>query len=91
MNPEVEAGCHRVLQDLKADFEALKGYRIPPQFFGPAASQASKSFLDGTFDQFNYEDMNYTVDIPENAKSQGLFAREPVLVTKNFKVEKIKP
>ena len=49
LNNEVERGCRRVLNDLKADMEALKRYRIPPQFFGPAAGQASKCLYDDKF------------------------------------------
>lgn len=90
MNSEVETGCNNVIQELKNDFEQLKGYRIPPQFFGPAAAQASKGFTDGAFEQFDFECMNYNIDLP--SEGQTTFAKEtPIEAVKKVDVTKLKP
>lgn len=58
---EIAHGCRNALQDLHADLSALKKYRIPPQFFGPAAATAYKQYQDDRFQQFDSECINYIV------------------------------
>jgi hypothetical protein len=44
ISDEVHRGCRVVLDQLKEELRVLIKYKIPPQFFGPAASLASKIF-----------------------------------------------
>lgn len=74
---DVSRGCNKILEDLNNDLKVLKGYRIPPQFFGPAAQQAQKSFQDDKFDSFDYECVSYRIDFPKDKPlSIGIFAKE---------------
>ena len=78
---ETEKECKRIIDDIKAEFKPLRYYRIPPQFFGPASTQATKLFLDQEFQQFDYESVNYVVDFgkgeAEDDRLQvGIFQRE---------------
>ena len=62
----MKLGCEKIIEDLKKDLEDLSNYKIPPPFFGPiAAAQASKSFRDDYFQQFDNEMMNYIVEPTE--------------------------
>ena len=58
---EIAQGCRNALRDLEADLNSLKKYRIPPQFFGPAAATAYKQYQDDRFQQFDSECINYIV------------------------------
>lgn len=55
MKNNVEEGCWRILNELKAESRALGNYPIPPKFFGPAAAKASKLFQDDNFQQYDSE------------------------------------
>ena len=67
-----------MIVDLKNDLEVLKKYRIPPHIFGPAAQQAQKSFQDDKFEQFDFECINYRVDIANKNEplNIGIYQKE---------------
>ena len=72
MQKQVEEGCRMILADLNKDMKELQKYKIPPPFFGPiAAVQASKSFQDDHFQQYDIECMNYIVEPDSNAAKPG--------------------
>ena len=82
IDPRIQQGCRDIIRDLKEDMRILAGYRIPPQFFGHAAKQATRSFGEDYFSIVDFESINYIIDMPnKQALFNGidLFKREKPL------------
>ena len=64
----------------------LSNYKIPPPFFGPiAAAQASKSFRDDYFQQFDNEMMNYIVEPPELPQKRSEPTKDATIAVEEIK------
>ena len=75
-----------MLFHLKEDLKKLANYRIPPQFFGPAAKHVMKYFKDEQFSQSDYDCVNYIVNLNDN--EELIRKREKALEVIDWKAKK---